>query len=516
MKEKYPFYQMEKVESIVELIKRSKKLYGDSVAIRYKVKGQITEKSYNDVYFDSVKIAKFLINQNFSIGHIGVLGSSSYEWIISYLGTVFAGLVVVPIDKELPFDDIAELVSKAEVDCIIYAEEYSKIIDHYKDYDITTISFNKLMAISDSETVLPTVEPDKLSAIIFTSGTTGKGKGVMLTQRNIASNVIQGAAVNLVHGKDIIMSVLPLSHTYEFTCTILGMLYRGVTICISSGLKYVQKDFSQYHPTVMFVVPLFAETLYKNIEANIKKENKEKAFNSAVKIAEFFKKLHIDLTDKLFSEIKAAFGGRLRIIMCGGAPLSEELIAKYDAIGINLFQGYGLTECSPLLAVNFDYYHRPNSVGKVVEGNDVKIVDGEIWAKGISVTKGYYNDPEETEKSFENGWFKTGDLGYVDEDGFLFITGRKKNLIILDNGENVSAEELEALIYKIIDVDEVIVYGKENKIIAEIFTETDNKQYIRNEIDKLNTTLPSYKQIDDVIFRLEPFEKTTSKKIKRR
>lgn len=203
--------------------------------------------------------------------------------------------------------------------------------------------------------------------------------------------------------------------------------------------------------------------------------------------------------------------------MCGGSQLSENLIIKYNEIGINLFQGYGLTECSPLLTVNFDYYHRANSVGKVVQGNNVKIVDGEIWAKGISVSAGYYNAPEENAKSFENGWFKTGDLGSIDEDGFVYITGRKKNLIILDNGKNVSAEEIENYIYEIPYISETIVYGENNCIVAEIYIDPENKceHNVEEDINIINNKLASYKRIDKIVVRDKPFEKTATKKIKR-
>lgn len=522
-KRKYEFYDNPSVDSIVELIERSADLYGDSVAIRHKQKKVLVEKTYKNLLADSKIIAKYLLNQPFQKGHIAVLGSSSYEWITTYLGAVFAGFVIVPLDKELPANELFELIMQADVECLFYDDQYSDVVDTFIEkfnLNISFVSMNKLHSLTYKEKSIPSVVPDKLSTILFTSGTTGKSKGVMLTQRNIASNVIQGlGAVNLQHNKDTIMSVLPMNHAYEFTCTVLGMLYKGVTICISSGLRYIQKEILEYKPTVMFVVPLFAETLYKKVELNIKKQNKENTFKIAVKINNYFKKLHIDLTDKLFKEIKESFGGRLRIIMCGGAPLSENLIKKYNDIGINLFQGYGLTECSPLLTVNFDYYHRPNSVGKVVSGNEVKVVDNEIWARGISISKGYYNNPIETSKSFEEGWFKTGDLGYIDEDEFVFITGRKKNLIILDNGKNVSAEELEKYIYEIEYVCEVIVYGENNRIVAEIYVEPE-KQHVsndelNNEIDKINKKLPAYKNIDKVIICDVPFEKTTTKKIKR-
>lgn len=297
------------------------------------------------------------------------------------------------------------------------------------------------------------------------------------------------------------------------TCTILGMIYKGVPICISSGLKYVQKEFIEYKPTVIFVVPLFVETLYKRIEATVKNQGNELKFKFAVMFSNLMRMLGIDITDMLFGKIKKAFGGSLKIIMCGGAPLEEELIKKYRNIGINLFQGYGLTECSPLLTVNFDYYHRPNSVGKVVCGNNIKIVDGEIWAKGASVSSGYYNDQDETKNNFEGGWFKTGDLGYVDKDNFVFISGRKKNLIILSNGENVSAEEIEKMIYTIPNVTEVIVRGQDNRIVAEIYSESGNFNLIKTQISELNKKLQSYKQIDDVVFRETPFARTTTKKI---
>lgn len=521
MRKKYPFYDNEPINSIVELLKRSCRIYGDSVAVKYKRKKKICAKTYNDLLFDSKNIAQHLLNQNLEKGHIAILGSSSYEYIASYLGIVFAGFVVVPIDKELSAIEIAEQIKQSDTEFLIYDEKNAHIVNTLKeqfDVNISFLNMGKSLDNDIKQITLPAVNPDKLSTIIFTSGTTGKSKGVMLTQKNIASNVLQGlGAVNLKHNKDVIFSVLPMNHAYEFTCTVLGMIYAGVPICISSGLRYIQKEFQEYQPTVMFVVPLFAETLYKNVEFNIKKQNKEKAFKKAVQINNILKKLHINLSDIFFKKIKKAFGGNLNVIMCGGSQLSENLIIKYNEIGINLFQGYGLTECSPLLTVNFDYYHRANSVGKVVQGNNVKIVDGEIWAKGISVSAGYYNAPEENAKSFENGWFKTGDLGSIDEDGFVYITGRKKNLIILDNGKNVSAEEIENYIYEIPYISETIVYGENNCIVAEIYIDPENKceHNVEEDINIINNKLASYKRIDKIVVRDKPFEKTATKKIKR-
>lgn len=518
---KYSFYKNDPVESIVELIERSSRLYSEATAVKFKDKRKVVEKSYNELLSDTKLCANNLLQNYPTTNHIAVLGSSSYGWIITYLGAVFAGRVIVPLDKELTTAELSEQITQADVELLVFDEEYAVIAEEItKQNQLCAVPMSEILIPIAETATLPEVDPDKLSTIVFTSGTTGKSKGVMLTQRNIANNVIQGVgAVDVKHGKDVIMSVLPLNHAYEFTCTVLGMSYKGVPICISSGLKYLQREFNEYRPTVMFVVPLIAEKLYEKVEHTVKEKNKETLFAFATRLTGFFYKFKIDISNLLLKEVKSAFGGNLRILMCGGAPLQEELIKKYNGIGVNLFQGYGLTECSPLLTVNFDYYHRPGSVGKIVDKCQVKIVDGEIWARGISVATGYYKNQKETEKSFCDGWFKTGDLGYVDKDDFVFITGRKKNLIILDNGKNVSAEELEDHIYKIPYVEEVIVYGANNLIIAEVYIDKESysvsETQLKLDIDKINATLPAYKNINKIILREEPFEKTTSKKIKR-
>ncbi len=520
---KYKFYKNEHIDSIFELIERSSRLYGDSVAIKYKKKKILFQKTYNDLLDDSKNCARYILNNFPNVKHIAILGASSYEWIIAYLGTVFAGLVIVPLDKELTAKELTVIINQADVDLLFFDKEYEDIateIVSNKSVNIISAPLENIFTETKNRQTLPVVDPDKLSTIVFTSGTTGSSKGVMLTQRNIANNVLQGlGAVNVQHEKDIIMSVLPFNHVYEFTCTILGMTYKGVPICISSGLKYLQREFKEYRPTVMFIVPLIAEKLYQKVENTVKEQDKEALFKVATTLCRIFYKSKIDISNFLLKDVKKAFGGNLRILMCGGAPLKEELVSKYNGIGINLFQGYGLTECSPLLTVNFDYYHRKNSVGKVVDNCEVKVVDGEIWARGISVSSGYYKNEDETNKSFQDGWFKTGDLGYIDGDDFVFITGRKKNLIILDNGKNVSAEEIENLVYKIDYVSEVMVYGENGLIIAEIYIDSKFfktlKEQLKQDIERINQQLPAYKNINKLKLRDIPFEKTTSKKIKR-
>ena len=522
-RKQFPFYDSEKNASIKELLERSAARYTDAVAIRFKKQKAPMQKTYTEVLNDTQTFAKHLLSLPKPVHHVAILGPSSYEWILTYFAVAFAGLVLIPVDRLLSAKDIRALLEKADVDCLVYDPTLQKLADTVvEDAQFLGISMEDMYTVPtvEADFSFPAVQPDALFEIAFTSGTTGKSKGVMLTQGNIAANVSQGlGAVRVEHGKDVIMSVLPFNHAYEFTCTILGMFSVGVEICLCSGIRYVQKEMKEYAPTLMFIVPLLAEKLYAKIERNVKKQNKEKAFSYITRCNAFLYRHGLDISDLFLKEVKAAMGGRLKVLMCGGAPLSEELIRKFNGIGINLFQGYGLTECSPLLTVNFDYYHRPNSVGKVVEGCTVKSVDGELWARGISVSKGYYHDEQATEDSFEDGWFKTGDLGYVDSDNFVFVTGRKKNLMLLPNGENVSAEELEQLVYKIPFVSEAMVYIDQMAITAELYIEPENgvvtEEEARAEIDKINRTIPRYKRIHKIKLRETPFQKTTSGKIKR-
>lgn len=524
-KNNFTFHKSDKIDSLVELVERSEKLYCGSIAVKAQKRKLSIEKTYTDVKNDSKAFAQFLLSKKLEKGHIALLGASSYEWIISYIGTMYAGLVIVPLDKELESSSLTEQIRNAHCDFLLYDKEYADVAEDILSSlgdAFGSFCINDSLPCCDEVFPLPEVDPDKLSAILFTSGTTGKSKGVMLTQRNIACDITCAVgAVSLSHEKDVALSVLPFNHAFECTCSIFGMLYLGIPVCLSRGLKYMQKEFALYQPTIMFVVPLIAEKLYEKIWTTAKKQGKEKDLEKGIKICRFARKFNIDLSDKLLGDVKSAFGGKLKVLMCGGAPLSEDLIGKYADIGINLFQGYGLTECSPILTLNSDTYHRKNSVGKIIDACEVKSVDGEICAKGPTISSGYYNNDTATAESFVDGWFKTGDLGYVDDDGYVFITGRKKNLIILSNGENVSAEELEALLYQISYITEVITYGKDGKIVAEIYIDPEinpeipPKEQIDLDVAKINKTLAYYKRIDEIILRSEPFKKTTTKKIVR-
>lgn len=520
-KKEFKYYPRDEINSIVELAERSKRLYGDAVAYVCKERKQRVEKTYNDLVEDSKRLAQMLLKKNLKKGHIALIGASSYWYIVSYYAAMYAGLVIVPLDKELPFEDVYEQMEKADVDFFLYDKtykDYGALVNEKTQGKIETFCINDPVVNEGEDLPFPEVNPDKLSTIIFTSGTTGKGKGVMLTQRNIARNIIAGASqAEVYHESDVSLSVLPMNHAYECLGNLFLMVYFGIPVCISSGLRHIAKELIEYKPTLLFAVPLIPQMLTDKVWSTAKKEGKEKKLKFGIRVCNIAKKLGVDLTDKILGEVKAAFGGRLRLIVAGGAPVAQHLIDSCSDLGIKILQGYGLSECSPLLAFNFDYYQKPDSCGRVVKGCEMKAVDGELWAKGVSVSTGYYNDPENTQENFVDGWFKTGDMGHIDEDGFVFITGRKKNLIILGNGKNVAPEGIEEDMEKAIPyVSEVVVLGIDDKLCAAVYIDEESgatEQQLHDDIAEFNKGTPVYKQITSVYVSDKPFPRTTTKKI---
>ena len=524
---KYEFYQREPVSNLKELVDRNASLFGDKDVLIWSKENKELHKSYIELKHDVYALSIYLDQLPITKKHFSIIGNSCYEWILSYLGIVAGGNVVVPIDKELSADSIAKLLTSSDVACVIYDDEYKNVIASIKiqnptiQYYIPFSSVSNICAKSAPDSKIELTEPDrnKMAAILFTSGTTGDSKGVMLSHKNITTDIRCGCAAIDLSPQDRLLSVLPIHHTYEFTCGILSMMYFGTTIYLNKHLKDINKNLLKHKPTTMMIVPLFAESLYKKIWTEAKKKGKTKTLQRAMKVSDFLLKCGIDIRRKLFADVHAAFGGALKTFVSGGAPLSQELISNYASFGIYLIQGYGITECSPLVAVNTDKWRKMDSVGKKVLDTEIKISDGEICVKGDIVMMGYYADEKETKATFDGEWFKTGDLGYMDDDDFLYITGRKKNLIILANGKNVSPEELENLLSGINGILEVIVSGDDNALMAEIFPDyaVENiETAIRADIQKLNLTLPSYKRIGKVKFRDIEFEKTTAKKIKRK
>lgn len=533
MKTQYPFYEIPDVfETVKDVIEVILKTYKNNPVFRYKCGKEVVDK-YKEEFVSDIKLTGHMLHNRFLSGsHIALLGKTSYEWFVCYFAIMNSENVTVPLDKELPKEDLLELIDFADTDCLIYDLDYSdeaEYITQHSKRQIKSICMQlnevgdclwDLVKKSGKEIMWEgSPQKDDVAEIIFTSGTTGKSKGCMLTHENLAWNAMNGKSFVYLTPEDSVMSILPINHALEIAAGIMTQFCSGVTICINDSLKYLAKNLLIYQPSGMVVVPLVMETLYKSIWREIENQKKDKVIKVAMKFAWLLYKCHIDMRRRLFSQILEKLGGKLRIMVVGGAYIEPKLIKDFETWGITIVQGYGITECAPVISCNTDRYKKYDSVGKIVTGSKVKIVEDEIWVKGPIVMKGYYNNPQATEEVFSEGWFKTGDLGYLDKDGFLYITGRKKNLIILPNGENVSPEELEQKIMKISYVKEVVVSEKEGQICAEVFldnekeTEAENK--IHNDIMDLNRSLPNYKKIGKVLIREKEFEKTTTRKIKR-
>lgn len=499
------------VENLRDIVKYSALNYGEQAAYRYKVKKEVEEKSYNQVYQDSMAVSRMVEAFGLKGKHIAIIGTTTYQWIMTYFGVTGSASVAVPIDAQLPADAICELLNRADVEMLVYDEIRADIIASVKEQCPQIKQIISMQAEEEKDGVLSwkklveenrgeyetEIDPNQLCTILFTSGTTGKSKGVMLSHRNLVENA---TCLDMkIPVGTVSMTLLPINHVYCLTMDIIKGMYIGTIICINDSIMHVQKNMKLFQPEIILLVPLVIESIYAKLKA---------AGNL--------------LPKKLIAQ--QAFGGKLKTICSGGAYLNPEYVEKFAEYGITVLQGYGMTECSPVISNNLEWDNRVGSVGKLLPNCEAKIVDEEIWVKGSSVMMGYYKMPEETAETLEDGWLKTGDLGYVDEDGFVYITGRKKNLIILANGENVSPEEIENQISKEDLVKEIIVRETDKVIQAEIFPDYEyaKKKHIRDIqaglqeiIDEYNKTAPVYKRILDLVVRETEFEKNTSKKIKR-
>ncbi len=499
------------VRTMKDIIDCSAQSYGDQAAFRYKVRKEIVEKTYRDLKQDSEAFSRALAALGQLGSHAAVIGPTSYQWVVSYFGIANSGGVAVPVDAGLPAADVCELLERADVNVLVYDELRADVAElarekcpgirhmisiQAEETNDSVLSFARLLADNrGSFDVQP--DPDKLCAILFTSGTTGKSKGVMLTHRNLTDNAA-GVDMGIPSGT-VSMTLLPIHHAYCFTMDILKGLYIGLTICINDSIMHVARNMKLFKPEIVLLVPMVIESIYAKLQEAGKLIPKKMA-------------------------AKAAFGGNLKTVCSGGAYLDPEYVEKFAEYGITILQGYGMTECSPVISTNLPWDSRKGSVGKLLPNCRAKVVDEEIWVQGSSVMMGYYKMPEETAAALEDGWLKTGDLGYVDEDGFVYITGRKKNLIILANGENVSPEELENQLSRNPLVKEILVRETGQVIQAEIFPNLEYaaKKRVRDVpaalqqiLDGFNRDMPVYKRIHSLIVREAEFEKTPSKKIKR-
>ncbi len=555
---KKPLNDVRYISTIRDLFLSSTELYADNVAYLTKddPKADYREIKYREFREDVFAFATALMGMGLKDKKIAIIGDASYMWAIGYISVVCGVGTIVPLDKELPASDIDNLTEIAGVEAVIYSEKVNKALDGYFDKrtDIVTVCMSEkenslnmphlikkgkeFISKGDTSFENTVVKPDDVNVIIFTSGTTGFSKGVMLSHRNIASNVMNICSVYTIGEKDRMFSILPIHHTYECTCGFLCPMYAGSSVAHCSGLKYILKEVAEAKPTIIVAVPLIVEMFYKGIIRQAKKTGKEAKLKLGLKISKILRKLGIDVRKKLFSEIHEKFGGRLRDLLVGAAPVNPQISIALNDLGIKTIQGYGLTECAPLVCANRQSYFRHDSVGLPVPENDVRIYQpdengiGEIIIKGENVMVGYYNQPELTEEVIIDGFFHSGDIGYI-KDGFVYITGRKKNVIITDNGKNVFPEELENKLCENDLISDAMVYEYEEDgkkiIVAQVYPDNTYveevhgeetpyekiKELAENVVKEINSKMAAYKSIKKVIVRKMDFIRTTTKKIKR-
>lgn len=558
--------QKEYVEltSFSHLIKQSEELYGDKALFRYYDKEKnITEMSYKEFAHNSLAFSASLKKTGLSGKRIAVVGESCPEWIISYVATLSIGNIIIPLDKELATEEMFNFLKISEADAIVFTKSFCAKFKEAIMSDEINLRFipidcddeeilgsNKVTLFSDMiEIGNKEIENgyqlevkaarDEMSELLFTSGTTGTSKCVMLSEKNVISCVNSCCETVDFSKDDTIVSVLPLHHTYELAVTIAAISI-GVTVCINDSLKYVLRNFKLFRPTGLVLVPLFVSTMYKKIIDEAKKTGQIKKLKFGMAVSSNLLKIGIDIRKKLFSQVLDAFGGRLTKIICGGAALNPELITFFKNIGVNIYEGYGITECSPLISVTPYTAPKIGSVGPSVPSctvmidadrtNDKGFLEGEILVQGDNVMLGYYNNEEANKEVFtDDGFFRTGDIGYMDNDGYIYITGRKKNVIVLENGKNVFPEEIEEYLSGIETIAESVVVGRtqgENVILTAIIYPAFDKfpkgtdisqisESIKASINAMNKKLPSFKQVRNIELRQAEFEKTTSRKIKR-
>ncbi len=549
------------IVDIKHMLKTSVELYGDNVAFYEKPNRNEPYASitYKQTGADVDKLGTALMSLDLKGKKIGVIGENSYKWALTYLAVTGGIGIIVPLDKELNREDLVNLVKRSEMEAIIYTEKYADTFKGAKDTNLKHLinmdlqteegsdetpfssmleKGEKLLAEGNRDFLDAQVINTDLSVILFTSGTTGMSKGVMLSQKNITADLMVAPTVFKVNPSDIFFSVLPIHHTYECTCGFLMPLYKGASIAFCEGLKHITKNLEEIKPTVFLGVPILLETLHKKIWQGVRKKGKEDTLKKVIKINKFTKKIGIDLGKKAFKDIRAVFGGRMRIMVCGGAAINPEVLQGIRDFGIMALQGYGLTECAPLGALNPDTAPKNSSIGRKLPGFDLKIFEpneegvGEICVRGENVMMGYYQMEEETAAVLKEGWLHTGDLGVMDDEGYVFITGRAKNVIITKNGKNIYPEEIEYKVNQIPFVLESMVFdedtgsGQDTMIVASIrlddeevaerfpgLTAEDLEKEVWKEVDAINEKEAMFKKIKKIIVKENDFTKNTTKKI---
>lgn len=523
---KYPYYDtLEDISDLKDLILTKAADSPDKIAFVYPCETGEMRKTYHDVKEDINAFGTWMYKNKIKDKHVAIIGKNSYEWLVAFLACVNGGNVAVAIDKSLPANEISELLKLADVDYAMVTDQYVDKVDTKlvkKVFDLGTFDTilyegRKLLRDKNNDFLTYQIIPEKTAAILFTSGTSGKSKGVELTNHNIAFELNRTCQLYKPSGN--VLAILPFHHAFGLIVGIFMAFDYEEPIYINKSPKYVKKNLQDFKPQTIFMVPMFVEFFHKQIWAEIDKKGKTAATKGLMASTDLLLKTGVDVRKKTYSAIHKVFGGNLEYIICGGAALDPMYVKEFRSWGIEILNGYGTTECSPCTAVNRPFHHKDGSVGVPIPETEVRVSEeGEILFKGDHVMKGYYKDEEATNAVIIDGWYHTGDLGYVDEEGFITLTGRKKNLIILSNGENLSPEELEEDFSRDPAVREVLVYDENGKIVAEIYPEEDyldNQEYFNALKEKINNKRPMFKRIAIVKLRNEEFIKNGSMKIVR-
>ena len=557
-----------KLKNYKEILENTIKENGENIAYKYKKDRnpkslEIVKKTYNEFGQDIKRLGTALLYLGLEGKNISVISDNRYEWCVTYLAATTSNMTIVPLDKALPENEIESLILRSKAEAVVFEKKYEEIFLRIKANNDTHLKYlicmddtehtkeiatfeqilekgQQLIENGDNSYDKIVVPEEKISIMLFTSGTTNAPKAVMLTQKNICSNLAAIKEYVKINNTDVFLSFLPLHHTFESTATFLFSLYNGSTVAFCDGLKHISRNLQEYKVTVLITVPLILENMYKRLLRALNNNGKKDIVEKLERISKEKEPVDETIRDLISDEVSALLGNNLRLVIYGAAPMNKDTILGYKNLKIELSQAYGLTETSPIVSIESDTDKKVGSIGKPLSNLEVKIANadkdgiGEITVKGPNVMKGYFKNEEATKKVLtEDGWFSTGDYGYFDEDGFLFITGRKNDVIVLKNGKNVYPQELEFLINKISYVEESIVYsrGKDetdtmlcakivyNKDLIKEFLGDKNEEEYRQEVWKkikeINETLPIYKHIKDITITTEPLNRTTTQKIKR-
>lgn len=555
-------YEIVEIDNLKDMLEKSGKLYSDNIAYKIKIEeGQYETFTHKEVRDMINGLGTALIDIGLKGKRIAVIGENRYEWEIAYLSVVCGTGIVVPLDKSLPANELEAVIERSEVEAIFYSKKYEETLTKIKYKESNKLKHlismdnlknsdgiysqreliekgKELILAGNREFLDAKIDSGKMSIMLFTSGTTSRSKVVMLSHKNICSDLMDIASILDVSSEDVFLSVLPIHHVFECTVGFLFSLYKGAQTVFCDGLRHITKNLAEYKVSIMACVPGIYEKIFGMIRKQLDKQGK---LEEVLRREEQYRNSTMEERREAFKDIHDMFGGKIKLFISGAAALDYSIEERYRLLGFNLVQGYGLTETSPVVAVGTNKEYKTGSIGKCVPSDEVKLIDvnnegvGELVVKGPNIALGYYNDTDATNESFENGWFKTGDLAKIDEEGYIFICGRKKSVIVLKNGKNIFPEEMENLVNKIEGVKESFIFGKtlsedkenvkinvkivyDKDVIKEAYkveSEEDIYKALSNRIKEINASMPQYKAIRGMIITEEPLIKTTTNKIKR-